>query len=185
MIKYILAAAAGIAFIAGLAVWTRWRKNRRQFEEMSRLKRRNDALNEALRNPDMEPGSSGPEGPMAITWDGETAGRRGSGGSSLMVELTELSAYSRRKYVFRGEQNITIGSGAGNQLVLTRDGVAEKHCEVRMIGRQFCVRSLSAEKVVLIRGRKSFLVGAEGVYLNDGDHIRLGTAEIQFRKFKG
>ena len=102
-----------------------------------------------------------------------------------MVELTELSAYSRRKYVFRGEQAVTVGSGGDNSLVLARDGVAERHCEVRMIGKDFCVRSLSTARTVLIRGKKSFLVGTEGVYLNDGDHIQLGTAEIQFRKFKG
>lgn len=185
MIKYLLAAVAGVALIAGLILWTRWRKKHRQFEEMSQIRRRNDALNAALRNPHMEAGSSGPEGPMSVSWDDKAVNRRGIAGPSLMVELTELSAYSRRKYVFRGEQNITVGSGASNQLALVRDGVAERHCEVRMIGKRFCVRSLSEAKTILIRGKKSFLVGTEGVYLNDGDRIQLGAAEIQFRKFKG
>lgn len=185
MIKYILAAAAGVVLAAGLIIWTRWRKKRRQFEEISQIKRRNDALNEALRSSHTEPGSPAPEGPMAISWDDKAVNRRGGGSPSLMVELTELSAYSRRKYVFRGEQAVTVGSGGDNSLVLARDGVAERHCEVRMIGKDFCVRSLSTARTVLIRGKKSFLVGTEGVYLNDGDHIQLGTAEIQFRKFKG
>ena len=182
MIKYILAAVAGVALIAGLTIWMRWRSKRRQFEEISQMKRRNEALNEALRNPNMESGSSGPEGP---SWDDKAVNGRGTGGPSIMAELTELSAYSRRRYVFRGEQNITVGSGGDNALVLARDGVAQRHCEVRMIDKRFCVRSLPAAKTILIRGKKSFLVGTEGVYLNDGDHIQLGTAEIEFRKVKG
>ncbi len=185
MIKYILAAVAGVALIAGLTIWMRWRSKRRRFEEISQMKRRNEALNDALRNPNMESGSSGPEGPMAVSWDDKAVNGRGTGAPSIMAELTELSAYSRRRYVFRGEQNITVGSGGDNALVLARDGVAQRHCEVRMIGKRFCVRSLPAVKTILIRGKKSFLVGTEGVYLNDGDRIQLGTAEIEFRKFKG
>lgn len=186
MIKYILAAAAVFTLIIFCVVWSGRRKKRKQFEEISQIKRRNEALNEALRNPHMaqeeRPGS---EGPMEISWDDKAVNQRGIAGPSLLIELTELSAYSRRKYVFRGEQCVTIGSGSNNLMSLARDGVAEKHCEIRPVGKRFCVRSLSEAKTVLIRNKKSVLVGTEGIYLNNGDRIQMGIAEIQFRTFKG
>lgn len=185
MIKYILAAAAIFALIIACTVWSRRRKRKKQFEEISQIKRRNEALNEALQHPHMTQDHAGPEGPMEISWDDKAINRRGVAGPSLLIELTELSAYSRRKYVFRGEQCITIGSSNHNLLVLTRDGVAEQHCEIRQINKRFCVRSLSEAKTVLIRKKKSVLVGTDGVYLNDGDRIQMGISEIQFRKFKG
>lgn len=185
MIKYVLMAAAGAALIAVLCFWSRWRKNRRKLAEMSQAKRRDEALNEALRNPRAAQSGVGPEGPVEISWDDKTVNKRGTEGASLMVELTELSTYSRRKYVFHAGPAITIGSSGENQMALPRDGVAEKHCEIGLKDKRFYVRSLSGERTVLVRNKNSVLVGTEGVYLNDGDHIQLGTAEVQFRKFKG
>lgn len=186
VVEYVVAAvAASAVLIVLLWCWSRWRKERRRYEEMSQNKRRDEALTDALRNPYAQQSGGGPEGPMEISWDDRAVNQRGLGGASLMMELTEFSAYSRRKYVFRAEQRVTIGSGRDCQLLLPREGVAERHCEILLVGRRFCVRSLSDARTVLVRNRKMVLVGTEGVYLNDGDRIQLGVSEIEFRKFKG
>lgn len=182
---YAIAAAAAAALIAALRAWSKWRKDRKKSAEISHITRRNEALNEALRDPyAKEPVQSGPEGPLEISWDDKAVHQSAATGSPLMIELIELSTYSRRKYVFRADRPISIGSGPGNQMVLQREGVAEKHCEIRMVGKRACVRSTSRAQTSLKRKKTVVLVGTEGIYLNNGDHIQLGASEIQFRLFK-
>lgn len=182
---YAAAAAAAAVLIALFRVWSKWRKNRRQSAEISHLTRRNEALNEALRDSHAkEPVQSGPEGPLEISWDDKAVHRSAGADASLMIELVELSAYSRRKYVFRADRPISIGSGPDNQMVLAREGVAAKHCEIRMAGKAACVRSMPQVQTILMRKKTAVRVGTEGIYLNNGDRIRLGASDIQFRLFK-
>lgn len=177
-------AAAGIALlVAGLCAWSRHRKRQKQFQEMSHLHRRNEALNDALRNPLAKQDRAGSDGPMEITWD-DKAVKEGGAVSSLMMELVELAAYSRRKYVFRAGPPVTVGSGENNQVVLPREGVEERHCEICLNAGKLCVRSVSNARTILKRKKTMVLVDSEGVYLRSGDHIQLGTAELQFRTFK-
>lgn len=185
LLFYATAAALAIGLIAALRTWSKWRKERKKSAEMSHITRRNEALNEALRDPSAKgPVQSRPEGPLEISWDDKAVHQSAAADSALMIELIELSTYSRRKYVFRADRPISIGSGPNNQLVLPRDGVAENHCEIRMVGKRACVRSMSRGQTSLKRKKTVVLVGTEGVYLNNEDHIQLGTSEIQFRLFK-
>lgn len=182
---YAIAAMVVVGLIVVLRTWTKWRKDRKKSAEMSHITRRNEALNEALRDPSAkEPVQSGPEGPLEISWDDKAVRQSAAADSSQMVELIELSTYSRRRYVFRAECPISIGSGPNNQMVLPREGVAEKHCEIRMAGKRAYVRSTSRAQTSLKRKKTVVLVGSEGIYLNNGDHLQLGTSEVQFRLFK-
>lgn len=178
-----LAAAAVVILLVVLRIVLKRRSRRKQMEEISQLKRRDEALNEALRNPQSAGTAPSVKGPIEISWDDKAVKPQGAS-ASWMVELLELSAYSRRKYVFRADQPITIGSGEDNQLVLHRGGVDQLHCEIRMQGKHPCVRSLSGGKTVLVRGKKAVVVSGEGIYLNNGDRIQLGESEIQFKLFR-
>lgn len=171
--------------VIALCVFMKRRKSRKEFEAMSQYKRRDDALAEALRNPQARDRGIGPKGPMEITWDDKAVSEKGRKGRSLMAEIVELSEYSRRRYVYRLDQPVRIGSGKGNQLELLRDGVAESHCEIFLNGDKPCARSLSSTKTLLKRGTASAIISPEGVYLNSGDRIQMGSAEIQFRMFRG
>ena len=157
------------------------RKRRRDEEELMQMKRRDEALSEALRNPLVKPSRSG-ENALKITWD-EKAITREKGKADLMAELVEVSGYSRRKYVFRVDEPISIGSAPENRLSLPRDGVEKSHCRIYMKGREACLNSEPKVKTVLRRGKDSARVGTEGVYLKNGDHIQIGTVDIQFRLF--
>ena len=158
------------------------RKRRKEEEEMIQLKRRDEALSEALRNPLVKPSRNGGENAMEITWD-EKAVNKAKGKATLMIELVEMSGYSRRKYIFHANEPIRIGSAPENRLSLPREGVAKVHCEIFMKGREASVRSTPKVKTLLRRGGTSTLVGPEGVYLKNGDHIQAGVADIQFRLF--
>lgn len=161
---------------------SRRRKRKKQSEELAQLKRRDEALADALRNPQAEKKAMS-EGPMEITWD-DQAIKAGSGEVSPMVELVELATYSRRKYVYRLDGPIRIGSGKSNQLELLRDGVEREHCELFLRGQKVCLRSMPGARTVLKRGKTSALVSTDGVYLKNGDHIQIGSTEISFRQFR-
>lgn len=169
-------------FFAALYAILKRRKRRKDEEEMMQIKRRDEALSEALRNPLVKPSRNSGENAMEITWD-EKAVNKEKGKSDLMAELVEVSGYSRRKYIFRVDEPIRIGSATENRLSLPREGVAKVHCEIFMKGREACLRSAPKVKTALRRGKTSTLVGAEGVYLKNGDHIQIGAVDIQFRLF--
>lgn len=181
-IRLILAVAVPLFLLILWAVLRR-RKRRRTEEELSQLKRRDEALAEALRNPQVVGKRGGGEDAMEIIWD-EKAVTKAKGAAALMAELVEVSGYSRRKYVFRVDEPITIGSGPENRLSLPREGVAKAHCVIFLNGQKPCVRSESGVKTILRRGRAPALVGVEGLYLRNGDHIQAGSVDIVFRLFK-
>ena len=168
--------------IAALRVIIRRRQRRLKEEELSQIKRRNEALYEALRNPLVAQTRRG-EDAMEITWDDKAVSKE-KDKAVLMAELVELSGHARRKYVFRVDGPIRIGSGPENRMVLARDGVAKEHCELFMSGTKPCIRSLSGAKTVLRRGKTNTLVGQDGVYLQNGDYLQLGSTGIQFRLFR-
>ena len=159
------------------------RRRRKSEEELTRLKRRDEALEEALRNPLIGRKQPVGEEAMEITWDENTVTREQTG-ADLMAELIELSGYSRRKYVLRTDIPIEIGSSPDNRLSLPRDGIEKYHCTIFMKDEQPCVRSFPGAKTILRRGRVNALVGEEGVYLQNGDRLEIGTSEIQFRLFR-
>lgn len=180
----IIAGVAGGACIFALRIFLKRRKERAVQKEMTLLQRRNDALNQTLSNPKVKQAGAAMAGPMEVQWDERALDSRRSGGSSVMVELVEFSTYSRRKYLFPLGDTISIGSGVDNHLVLQRERVQPKHCEIFLSGNAVAVRSVAESEVLLIRGKKSALISGEGVFLNNGDRIRIGTANIQYRCFE-
>lgn len=160
------------------------RKISQKQREMSLLQRRNEMLNETLRNPQIKIVGHAMTGPVEVQWDEKAIEHSQNQNISMMIELVEFSTYSRRKYIFPADQIINVGSGANNQLVLMREGVASSHCAFVTTDGVVTVRSMPGQKTVLIHGKVSALVGEDGVFLRDGDHIRIGEADIQFRCFR-
>lgn len=183
-ILYVAIGVGAIVLILVLRFVSKQNAVRKKQKEMSLLQKRNEALNETLRNPKMQQQKSPAAGPMEVQWDEKAIESRQKDNPSLMIELIEFSTYSRRKYLFPAELGVSVGSGADNQLVLQREGVAPQHCAFFQKDGAIAVRSISNQKTLLLRGKTSALVGAEGVFLNNGDHIHIGTADLQFRSFK-
>lgn len=181
---YIIVGIAVIALLFLVKAWLHRRTWQKKRKEMSMLRKRNEALNETLRNPQISLEEGTASGPMEVQWDAKAIDDRYADQATMMIELVEFSAYSRRKYIFPAGQIIRIGAGAENHLILPREGVSEKHCEIFLLNKTVAIRNISSEKVVLIRGKTSAFVNCDGVFLNNGDHIQLGTADIQFRCFK-
>lgn len=176
-------AVAVITALFLLTLSRRRNKKRRQEEEITQKQRRDEALTEALRNPRVRERTPVRPGPVEITWEDKTI-RSGKTKPELMVELLELSAFSRRKYIFHAGTPISMGSGADNQIALPREGVAKRHCEIFADGSRLGVRSVNGARTALKRGKNAIPVDEDGVYLKNGDRIQFGSAEVEFRLFR-
>ncbi len=187
--KYVLAILAAISVVAIIVllrvVARKWKRHKKELA-MSKLHRQNEALAEALGNP-MSKGKSLERagGPLEISWDAKAVNENIQTYSGLMFEITELAAYSRKKYIFRADKPVTIGSNENNQLAIFKDGVAGRHCVIELSKGKPCVRAIQGERVTLCRGKKTATINEYGSFLNNGDKIELGSAVIQFRAFKG
>lgn len=180
---YISIGIAAALLILLISKLLKQRKDKKHQKEMSMLQQRNEALNEALSNPKVKKSDATMTAPMEVHWDSQALNKPKTRKSSLMIELVEFSTYSRRKYLFSADQIIRIGSGADNQLVLPREGVCPKHCEIFLVDHAVAVRNVSGTNALLLRGKSSAFINEEGVFLNNGDHIKMGSADIQFRCF--
>ena len=183
-IVYIIAAVAAVLLFFIFSRIHKKKKERQKQREMSAMQRRNEALNETLRNPKVKKTDKGAIAPMEVQWDEKALREPSAESASMMIELIEFSTYSRRKYLFPVGRPITIGSNMDNQLVLPREDVAARHCEIFSQADCLAARSLSDEQTLLIRGKNPAQISRDGVFLNNGDHIRLGSADIQFRCYK-
>lgn len=171
-----------LAFL--LSAFYRRHKKHRTEEDAAQIKRRDEALTEALKNPRVREQTGGQGVPVEIKWDDKAVSNKSKTKPTTMVELVELSAYSRRKYIFHADSPISVGSAAENQLALPREGVLKRHCEFFMDGSRPGVRSVHGAKTLLRRGKNTASVSDDGVYLKNGDCIQIGSAEVEFRLFK-
>ena len=188
-----LAAALVLLLLSLVRIMNRHRKERRKQEEMAHLKRRDEALSDALRNPLMTDSPKlreNGESPVEVKW-GERAAQNGKGGksgkrqdTSEMIEITEISTYARKKYVLHGETRSIVGSGPGCTLVIQKDGVAPVHFDIFPWNGKLCMRSAPGTQTFLRRGKNQAAVGTDGVYLKNGDQILAGTAVFEIRMFR-
>lgn len=99
-IGYFIAGIVVILLVFVLRPVLKRKKLRGQEKEMSQLQKRNEALNETLRNPKIKTAEPAAVGPMEVQWDEKAVDQQRTGRASMMVELVEFSTYSRRKYLF-------------------------------------------------------------------------------------
>jgi pSer/pThr/pTyr-binding forkhead associated (FHA) protein len=70
---------------------------------------------------------------------------------------------------------LSIGSVAGNYVVLSDPAVSRHHAEIRLVGLDYWVRDLGSTNGVYHNGRRI----DEGK-LASGDRLRMGNSEIVF-----
>ncbi len=95
----------------------------------------------------------------------------------LMVQITEKSELSVRKYMFDPRQGIRIGSRKGkNNIVVVNPEVDEIQCELlEHEGRIYMRNTGGSGKVTLARGGQRAYVEKKAVEIKSGDEILLGN----------
>ncbi len=105
--------------------------------------------------------------------------------SEIMVQLTEHSELSTRKYMFHITDRITLGSKAGeNDIVITSAHVSERQCELFRIGTELFVKNVGKTgSVQLYRKNRQMTVTREAVQLKNHDELRVGDFHYQITIF--
>lgn len=94
----------------------------------------------------------------------------------VMLQMTEQSELSTRKYMFHVTDRLSIGSRQGeNDLVVSGPNVAEHQCNIVRVGKEIYINNQGEiGQVLLRRGRKQMLLERNAVELRDGDVLELG-----------
>jgi len=104
---------------------------------------------------------------------GEEAGQLPRAGAWLVPARPDAAEPS---YPLRGEAT-SIGSGAGNAIVLLFPGVAERHAEIRQEGDRYVLCDLGSAHGSYVNGRRTRVN-----LLKDGWTVRFGDREFVFRR---
>lgn len=186
-IKWVAIAVAAVVVLWGLLTRARRRKEtRRNMED----KLREEALDQVLIG-----GRKGPAGraPASVPYDvkydldqrkkEKPEGGKDAGQPAIMVQLTERSKLSTRKYMFHVTDKITFGSRTTrNEIVITGPNVAEYQCAILRAGRELYVKNIGTEGMVrLKRGRKRTQVERDAVVLRDNDTLIIGEYSYEIK----
>lgn len=161
-----------------------FRRNQKRKREMRRNvedKLREEALNRILVGEKRPSGSSLPSTPFDVKYDldqrkkGDPALRNPVvSGKSIMIQLTEQSELSIRKYMFDIQDRITFGTMTTNDIVVSSSYVSKLQCEILRIGDALFIRNLGQSgKVLLRRKRKHRSVEQEAIRLLDKDALEI------------
>ncbi len=122
----------------------------------------------------------------ALPQAGGPAKKRGKSAQKLMVQISEKSELSVRKYMFDPGQGIRMGSGRGkNNIVVTDPQVDAQQCELLEHEGHVYVRNTGGSgKVTLVRGSQRAYVEKKAVEIKSGDEILLGNTVFKIELIK-
>ena len=175
----IAAAAIAVLLLAGR------KKNKRTKEQEHQAQRRmrEEALDRALANPMGKMGAAEQfekqRRPFKVEYSpGERQTAEKSDGR--MFEISEITELSKRKYMFRCSELVSIGNQFGTILILP--GTAEPdqiYCQLFYFQGANYVRSTGKKAVSLRRKGKSAVVNQNGIKLQSEDVVCVGTTMFQ------
>ena len=182
MKKWIVICALAILLIIVLIVVLRRRRARLELQQKADDKLREEALDRVLIGGQKEE----KRGTVAFEVKYEQQSQRkkkndgGSGSghiSPVMLQLTEETELSVRKYMLHAAEILTIGSGKeGNDIVITGENIEKRQCEILRIGKQLYVTNCGRRgQVLLKRGKKQMILEGDAVELQSGDVLYIGA----------
>ena len=176
---WIIIAAAAAVLVALLVVLLKKRRRRREMEQNAEDRLREEALDRVL----VGDRRDGKRGTMAfdVKYDQDPRSRKNRGDAvggqvPVMLQLTEKSELSTRKYMLHAEGRLSIGSQADcNDIVISGSGVEKRQCEIVRIGKQLYASNLGKPgQVLLKRARKQMVLEKDAVELRDNDVLYIG-----------
>lgn len=100
----------------------------------------------------------------------------------IAVQIIEKGKLSTRKYIIYIYDEITIGQGPENDLVLNDLKVAKQQCQIFKKGQELYVYSLEEIHPVMLKRKKNVMqVAKQPVALLDKDYLELGETLLNLR----
>lgn len=160
--------------------WIVKMKKRQKDENFQAVKKkRDDSLKQALSNP-VEAEKAGldePYRPYKIeysTGEGEDIHE-----NLPMLQLTEKSRQSKKKYIFSYKDVIILGILFENATLLTHSENGQACGQIYFDRGIYNVRSLGICKIQIKRNRRMAIVDSYGIQLRSGDTIQIGQTEFR------
>lgn len=194
MIKYAIM-AIGVVILAILLIFLKRSHSKNAKNKAMAVqaedKLREEALDRILLNENAR--SKGEETfsakPFEVSYDAQGTDKRSAGQGKkkkrssvkVMLQITEKSELSVRKYMFDPSSGVRIGSKKGkNNIVVTDPQVDEMQCELLEHEGVIYIRNVGGSgKVVLTRGGQRAYVEQKAVVMKSGDEILLGKTVFQ------
>jgi len=185
-----LALAAAVFAVLILITWLRLRQRRKRRQEMRRQaedRLREEALDRVLTGRVDGGKSAGPSVPFDVKYDVDQRKRgeqtsRISASSPLMLQLTEHSELSTRKYMLHVTDRITLGQASRNDIVIKGARIADDQCEIFRIKKALYVKNTGTSGIVFLsRKNHKIMLDAQAVTLKDKDKLQIGgyTYEVE------
>ena len=104
-------------------------------------------------------------------------------GGRIMIQIEEITSFSKRKYMLDPAEGISIGAGKENTISLPGLDIDQRQCEIGVDHAGSPIVYIQnvglPAKVLLTRKKKESVVGAYHMELRDGDVINI--QEVRFK----
>lgn len=154
------------------------KKDAMERRRISNVKKRNQQLEEMLKNPDIhQQGGKGPN-PFDVQYMQESSSGNGKT-PAFQAEIEVHTETSVQKFLLDLDQEVTIGRGEKNILPLSDQTAAERCCSIFVKKQAVYVRNLSpSEPVWIQRGKKKMEIRRQIVKMQSKDIITFGRTTL-------
>lgn len=156
------------------------KKKRRKDESFQAVrKKRDDSLRQALSNPTEteKTGLDEPYHPYKIEYS--TGDDEDMQEKLPMLQVTEKSRQSKKKYLFSYKDEIVLGILFENATLLTHSEIGEVCGQIYFDRGVYNVKSLGKCEIQVKRNKKMAIVDSYGIQLRSGDLIQIRQTEFQ------
>ncbi len=180
--KIILIASGGaLVLLIILIIVLKQRRRSREMKRHAEDRLREEALDRVLTGKGRGLNDAGNAVPFDVKYDLDKRGKKeqnsrvGVPDGTVMLQLTERSELSTRKYMFHVINSIRFGRSTRNEVVINLPTIADFQCEIFRIKKTLYVKNTGAPGVVFLRRKKRrLMVDSEAVQLENGDQIQIG-----------
>ena len=167
-----------------ITILVRQSKKNKDIQErrnISDAKMRNAKLEDRLKNPEMKEEVSRQSNPYDVQYIQNTENRSIS---KLQIAIEVHTETSVQRHLFDLDQEITIGQGEHNDLVLSDKNVPLGGCSILTRGQDVYVKNQSGSSVKIQRGRRKMLIQNQMVKLQNKDVLTIGNTALHISLYK-
>lgn len=178
----VLVAAVVVVLVIGI-IWIKSKKSKeKELRMIAEDKLRDQALNKALANhlyskSDSEANIESI--PYEVDYNQKQLSTTTSHKGRIMLQITECSQLSKRKFMVELEETIKIGRAKENPITIKAPGVLPVHCEIFAYQNQVFIRDFSGNQTLLKRKKQNVYVDEKGLKLKTGDQVIIGDTALE------
>lgn len=183
LVDYKILIAIGMVAMLWIVIWSKMKKSKeKELRMIAEDKLRDQALNKALANHLYS--KSNCEAniesiPYEVDYNQKQLNNTTSNKGRIMLQITECSQLSKRKFMVELKETIKIGRAKENPIVIKSPEVLPIHCEIFAYQNQVFIRDFSGNQTLLKRKKQNVYVDEKGLKLKTGDQVIIGDTALE------